>query len=141
MHSEMLLAWIATFGLFVAPSRVQAADKKPDVGAAKKGELTYVRYCVSCHGKDAKGDGPLANDLRVPVPDLTMVSARSGGNYPYDRVVRIIQSGETVRGHGTADMPAWGDAFKKTKGTETGTVEAAIRNLAKYLRSLQRSTK
>jgi hypothetical protein len=46
-----------------------------------------------------------------------------------------------VRGHGTADMPAWGDAFKKTKGTETKTVEDAIRNLAEYLRSLQRPAK
>lgn len=115
--------------------------EKPDAGAVAKGELAYVRYCVSCHGKTGRGDGPLAADLRIPVPDLTTLASRSGGTYPSDRVFRIIASGETVRGHGTADMPAWGDAFKKTKGTEAKTVEGAIRNLAEYLRSLQRSTR
>jgi hypothetical protein len=52
-------------------------------------------------------------------------------------VVQVIQDGATVRGHGTADMPAWGDAFKKTKGTGEATVDAAIRNLSQYLRTLQ----
>jgi mono/diheme cytochrome c family protein len=123
---------------FIAPG---LAAEKLEAGAAAKGELAYVRYCVSCHGKTGRGDGPLAADLRIPVPDLTTLASRSGGTYPYDRVVRIIASGDTVRGHGTEDMPAWGDAFKKTKGTEAKTVEEAIRNLAEHLRSLQRSTK
>ena len=117
------------------------AAEELDAGAVATGELAYARYCVSCHGKTGRGDGPLAADLRIPVPDLTTLASRSGGTYPHDRVVRIIASGDTVRGHGTEDMPAWGDAFKKTKGTEAKTVEDAIRNLAEHLRSLQRSTK
>ena len=76
-------------------------------------------------------------DLRVAVPDLTTLSQRNGGKYPYDRVVRIIESGESVRGHGTPVMPAWGDAFKRTKGTGEATAAAAIRNLGQYLWTLQ----
>jgi cytochrome c553 len=35
-------------------------------------------------------------------------------------------------------MPAWGDAFKRTKGIAAPTADAAIRNLAQYIASLQR---
>lgn len=115
-----------------------AAGAKPDAKAGAKGEIAYVRYCISCHGKTARGDGPIANDLRVAVPDLTTLAARSGGGYPYDRVIRIVENGEPLRGHGTPDMPAWGEAFKRTRGIEAKTVEEAIRNLAQYLWSLQR---
>jgi hypothetical protein len=56
-------------------------------------------------------------------------------------VRRIIQSGEALRGHGTPDMPAWGDAFKRTEGTDARTPDEAIRNLTHYLWSLQRPGK
>ena len=36
------------------------------------------------------GNGPLASDLRVPVPDLTTVAARNGGKFPAERVQKII---------------------------------------------------
>jgi mono/diheme cytochrome c family protein len=139
--SSRTTAWLAAFGLVFAPGPGRAADKGADAAAAAKGEITYVRYCVSCHGPSAKGDGPLAADLRVAVPDLTGMAARSRGAYPYDRVTRIIASGEVVRGHGSADMPAWGDAFKKTQGTGEASVDAAVRNLNHYLWSIQRPAK
>ena len=63
------------------------------------------------------------------------------GSFPEERVRRIIQSGEALRGHGTPDMPAWGDAFKRTEGTDARTPEEAIRNLTHYLWSLQRPGK
>jgi mono/diheme cytochrome c family protein len=140
MRSEAMAGCVATVWLLLTPAPVRA-QQAPDPAAAAKGQVTYVRYCVSCHGQTARGDGPLANDLRVPVPDLTTMAARNGGTYPYDRVLRIVEKGDLVRGHGTADMPAWGDAFKKTKGTEEAAVAAAIRNLAAYIGSVQRSGK
>ena len=115
------------------------AELKPDAKAAAKGATLYVRYCASCHGPAGRGDGPLANDLRVPVPDLTTLSTRGSGAYPYERVVRIVQSGEVLRGHGNTDMPAWGDAFKRTKGIGAETPLEGVRSLAHYLWSLQRS--
>jgi mono/diheme cytochrome c family protein len=129
--------WIVAIGLALTPAAVSAAETARDAAAAARGRVIYGRYCVSCHGLQAKGDGPLASDLRVVVPDLTTLAQRSGGKFPSDRVIQVIQGGETVRGHGTADMPAWGDAFKKTKGTGEATADAAIRNLSQYLRTLQ----
>jgi mono/diheme cytochrome c family protein len=140
---DLAPAVVAVSGVLVAalaaaPARAQA---KHDPDAAAKGAVVYVRYCVSCHGKDARGDGPLAADLRVAVPDMTTLSSRNGGRFPEERVRRIIQSGEALRGHGTPDMPAWGDAFKRTEGTDARTPDEAIRNLTHYLWSLQRPGK
>jgi hypothetical protein len=63
---------------------------------------------------------------------------RNAGRYPFDRVTRIITTAEIVRGHGTVEMPAWGDAFKRTRGTGEESIEAAIRDLNHYLWSLQK---
>ncbi len=127
----------------VASAQAQApapAPAKLDPAAAAKGSIVYLRYCVSCHGPAARGDGPLAPDLRVPVPDMTTLAARNGGRFPAARVERIIRSGEVLRGHGSADMPAWGDAFKRTEGTGAATPQEAIRNVTHYLWSLQPTT-
>lgn len=131
-----LLAGLLAAGSTSAPPSAAAAEKL-DKAAAAKGRSTFERYCVSCHGPKARGDGPLAKDLRVPVPDLTTLAQRNGGTYPHDRVVRIITKGGEVRGHGTEDMPAWGTAFRRTDGIET-FVDEAIRNVSQYLWSLQR---
>ena len=140
MRDEATAGCIAILCLLLTPAPVRASQA-PDAAAAAKGQVTYGRYCVSCHGETARGDGPLAKDLRVGVPDLTTMAARNGGEYPYDWVVQILENGDLVRGHGTADMPAWGEAFKKTKGTGEATVAAAIRNLANYIWSIQRPDK
>jgi mono/diheme cytochrome c family protein len=128
------LAIVACVGLVPGAAAATKATER----ALDKGKTVYLRYCVSCHGPSARGDGPLADDLRVAVPDLTTLAVRNSGHYPAERVQRIIESGEPLRGHGTPDMPAWGDAFKKTAGIEAPTPREAIRNLTEYIRSLQR---
>jgi mono/diheme cytochrome c family protein len=118
---------------------VVRAQTKPDPQAVANGAIVYARYCVSCHGKTGRGDGPLASDLKVTVPDLTTLAARNSGRYPSARVQQVIEGGEPLRGHGTSDMPAWGDAFKRTEGIEARNPKEAIHNLTQYLSSLQRT--
>jgi mono/diheme cytochrome c family protein len=113
------------------------APDKLDPGAAEKGKVAYFRYCTPCHGHTARGDGSLAGDLRAPVPDLTTLAQRNNGTFPFERVVSVIDGRTIVRAHGTRDMPAWGEVFKKTEGTAASSPEAAVRNLAHYLWSLQ----
>jgi mono/diheme cytochrome c family protein len=107
--------------------------------AVEAGKTTYGRYCTSCHGREGRGDGPVAADLSVPVTDLTLLAANNGGTYPEERVTQVLARGGTVRGHGSDDMPAWGPAFSRTEGTGTTTVDDAFRNLNQYLRTIQRS--
>jgi mono/diheme cytochrome c family protein len=139
--SNHTIGWFAAVACLVVPGPAWAGDEVLDPAAATKGQITYVRYCVSCHGEAGRGDGPLANDLRVRVPNLTALSSRTGGRYPFDHVTSVIRSGKIMRGHGSLDMPAWGDAFKRTEGTEEKTVDAVIRNLNHYLWSLQKPAK
>jgi len=113
---------------------------KPDTAAAAQGTLIYQRYCTSCHGPTAHGDGPVAPDLRTRVPDLTTIAARHQGVYPFERVVRTIEGPETARLRASSDMPAWADVFDKTRGTGASSPKAAINDLAHYLWSLQSVT-
>jgi len=54
------------------------------------GEAEYLNSCAVCHGVEGKGDGPLS-DLLVKRPaDLTSISKRNGGRFPYARVIAVI---------------------------------------------------
>jgi mono/diheme cytochrome c family protein len=102
-----------------------------------EGPNLYKAYCASCHGVDAKGNGPVAKDLKVRPADLTRIAIRNNGNYPMQRVEKII-SGEiaTTSGHGTQEMPVWGPFFSQVdKDVDLGRVR--IDNLARYLRGIQ----
>jgi mono/diheme cytochrome c family protein len=109
--------------------------KSVDAGMAAMGKSAYRTYCAACHGLEGKGDGPLANDLKVHPADLTRVSAENGGVFPFDTVYQIIDGRKKVRGHGTEEMPAWGDAFKTTDNEEQ--TEKRIRQLTHYIWSIQ----
>lgn len=109
---------------------------KVDASAAYRGEPTYRTYCSSCHGKQARGDGPLANDLKVPPANLSELAARHEGQFPFAMVLETIEHGRSVRGHGSQDMPAWGDAFEMTSQSEAEAT-AKMKELAHFLWSLQ----
>jgi mono/diheme cytochrome c family protein len=139
--ARCLVAILAAPFLAAATAAAQVpAEPTLDTNAAASGSTPYQRFCAVCHGPQARGNGPLAADLRTAVPDLTTIATRSGGKFPAERVRKIISNGENLRGHGTADMPAWGDAFKRTTGLDGATPDQAIRNLTHYLWSLQRDT-
>jgi mono/diheme cytochrome c family protein len=74
-------------------------------------ERLYLLYCSSCHGAAGKGDGALAPILDVRPADLTQIAKKNGGTFPYSEVFRSIDGRKSVRAHGTADMPVWGDVF------------------------------
>jgi len=117
------------------PPKSEDQDQ-PLIGSIR-GDNLYKAYCSSCHGLDAKGNGPMAAWLKVQPSDLTRIAARNGGKFPLERVDRII-SGEEVlpSGHGTRTMPIWGPVFSQvTRDQDLGRVR--IDNLARYLRDIQ----
>jgi len=136
---KIALAVLAGVGLVGAGVAAAQAAEAPDPAAAQKGRLIYTRYCGSCHGPDARGDGSLAADLKVPPADLTKLSLGNGGHFPYELVVRAIDGRQKTRGHGVPDMPVWGEVFPKTQGTESPSVESAVGRLAHYLWSIQQT--
>ena len=110
-------------------------EKRPDAAAAAVGRQSFTTYCASCHGKQAKGDGPLAEHLRMAPADLTRISERNGGEFPFEMVRKIIDGREDVPGHGSKDMPVWGDAFKTTDTEEQA--QERINQLTHFLWSIQ----
>ena len=131
--------WSAV-GLGLGCLAVPAALVAQDVGEVRTaGSSVYQTYCAVCHGPSGQGDGPLAASLRVRPPDLTLLARKSGGTFPKDRVTRTVDGRNPVKGHGGADMPVWGDAFKQAKdGFSEAKVKEKIEAVVEYLESLQR---
>lgn len=140
-RAVMILAAILTIGLTLASQdtavpRVSAENSPPLINSIR-GDNLYRAYCAACHGVDAKGNGPMAIWLKVAPSDLTRIAARNGGDFPLERVDRIISGEEALpSGHGTRAMPVWGPVFSEvTRDQDLGKVR--IDNLARYLRDLQ----
>lgn len=109
-------------------------------GDAAAGEVIYLRYCAACHGRALKGDGPVASGLKNSPGDLTTLSTKNKGVFPYDKVAGVIDGRETSRIHGTPDMPVWGEIFAITTGTEAPSAEAAVKRITQYVWSKQEKT-
>ena len=101
------------------------------------GKEMFTSYCASCHGKDAKGDGPAANALKQLPADLTTLAKRNGGKYPADKVTSILRGQTTLMAHGDQEMPVWGPVFWRMSQGHEEQVQMRIGNLNRYLESLQ----
>jgi mono/diheme cytochrome c family protein len=104
------------------------------------GEELFGRYCASCHGPLAHGDGPVAATLRKRVPDLTRISIRSGNQFPAQDIREIIDGRSPVLSHGTRLMPVWGREFWVDEGADIEAERNArevVERLVEYLESIQ----
>lgn len=109
--------------------------------ASMSGKDLYVRFCAACHGVDGAGDGPVANSLKVEVPDLRLLARRAGGTFPRERVIRIIDGRHITGAHGTRTMPIWGEDLSRLHPGDPDAERATttvISKLADYLAQLQR---
>lgn len=115
-------------------------DVKEDYGAVRVGGSLYATYCTSCHGAGGEGDGQLASKLDGKPSDLTQIAAANGGNFPFEDVTKKIDGTVQVKGHGSSDMPIWGEVFRKgDENLNDEAVQEKMRALTHYLRSVQAS--
>lgn len=102
------------------------------------GRSTFRTYCTSCHGPEAKGDGPIAEYLDPKPANLRQISQREDGDFPAEKMHQVIDGRQKVRGHGSKDMPVWGDTFMKTDSTpDEASSQKRISQLVAYLASIQ----
>ena len=99
-----------------------------------EGRKLFVQYCATCHGTDAKGNGPSAKTLKKAPADLTKIQ-KVDGKFPSVRVQRIIAGDDMLESHGSRDMPIWGTVLRRAHGPGFATMD--IYNLTKYLESIQ----
>jgi mono/diheme cytochrome c family protein len=100
----------------------------------------YAAYCSGCHGVKGRSDGVIAPMLRTQPPDLTLLSQKHGGVFPYNHVVSVLRFGTRNPVHGSADMPIWGEMFQTISAPSQIEVEVRVRiaHLADYLKTIQR---
>jgi mono/diheme cytochrome c family protein len=96
--------------------------------------------CAACHGADARGNGPVASVLSVPVPDLTHIAARRNGQFPELEIFRIIDGQADLSARGVRHMPVWGyEFFGNAADDEQAHRQASekVDRLVAYLKSIQ----
>jgi mono/diheme cytochrome c family protein len=116
-----------------APADAVKTATGPDLGEAAAGEVIFFRYCAACHGRSMKGDGPVASGLVKKPIDLTQLTKKNNGTFPFDKVAAMIDGRQSTRMHGTPDMPVWGEIFSMTKGTDAPTAADAVKRITHYI--------
>ena len=130
----LLLALAASTG---AQSVTPAKQDQFPPDFVPSGKQMFTQYCAACHGVTAKGNGPARAALKVPAADLTTLSKRHGGEFPYDLVSNVLRFGPGLTAHGSSDMPTWGPIFQYMDNYNQAAVQKRIKNLCDYLVTLQ----
>lgn len=104
------------------------------------GQIEFNDACAACHGVNADGKGPMADQLKKPAADLRILKQKNGGVFPFDVVFRTIDGRNDVRAHGS-EMPVWGSQFKAAtaaQGPEASEINTLgrIAAIVYYLESL-----
>lgn len=140
---NLLLACLVLACSLVAEAAETVTQNAPEDGLELKlGAEDFRIYCATCHGVDARGQGPVAEFMTLKPRDLTELARRAGGKLPADLIARVIDGRDSVKAHGPRDMPVWGDYFGAEKPGATRVVkeaeaEARIRALVTYIASIQ----
>lgn len=106
MKTSLRNAGALLVGLCIAASGA-IAQTKLDIGKRE-----FESNCATCHGLKGAGDGVLKPWLTRSPSDLTMLAKSNGGILPLPRIYDVIEGATQVAGHGTRDMPAWGNRYK-----------------------------
>jgi len=127
-------------GALALPATAQNAEIKKVPArytSPASGAEMYTAYCASCHGPKGLGDGPVAQQLKTTVPDLTFLSKQNKGTFPKEHVSQIIRGEGTAKAHGVRDMPVWGPFFLTLDNSQAPVVRIRVSNLANYIETLQ----
>jgi mono/diheme cytochrome c family protein len=130
----MVVGRAVQFGVLILGACVAEGQDKPAVAKgpmlrtiAASGKQTYMQYCASCHGIDARGEGPAAFVLKTPPPDLTTLAKRHDGKFPFQYVSDVLRFGTRILSHGSSDMPIWGPSLAPWTTTTNLPRESALR--------------
>jgi mono/diheme cytochrome c family protein len=127
----------------ILPATLALCLALPAAAEPPSGIALFRQSCATCHGLDARGDGPMASILTVAMPDLTLLAAQNGNGFPLARVVAVIDGRTELAAHG-GPMPVYGFSMRgegvaltAPTGDEIRTT-AEIAAIALWLESVQR---
>ena len=142
IRSSRLQIFIKSFGLILL---VTLFFGTADIAAEEEliGADEYRISCLSCHGVGGKGNGTMAQFLKVQPSDLTTITKKNEGVFPLDKVYRTIDGRQGVTGHGERDMPIWGARYLREDAERYGSfggddvVRMRILELVYYIQAIQ----
>ena len=132
----VLAAVVASFAVCTAASGQEPpAETTRATADVPSGSDLYVSHCAICHGLDGRGQGALAQAMKLVPADLTQIATKHDGAFPDAKVSDVIRNGGAVLGHGSRAMLPWGLYFSERHKPAVG--KARIKALVAYLKSLQ----
>jgi mono/diheme cytochrome c family protein len=129
---------VVSVGVWLEASVVKAQEQE----VIEAGKKEFLRSCATCHGVDGTGTGPAAPALNVKPANLTHMAKQHGGTFLFWRTYEKISGREehVVPGHGTREMPIWGERFRfepKASDDQKTSVRGRLLSLVHYLESIQ----
>jgi mono/diheme cytochrome c family protein len=141
--ARSLLLIVSALSCAVIACNGQVEERSRDEKRARieAGAELFAGYCSACHGREARGDGPVASALTVKPADLTGIAARRGGRFEASEVAAYIDGRTDVLAHGRREMPVWGRMFddrnESAMRDETLLSPGMIFAITAYLESIQ----
>lgn len=136
MRSRLILILLLLFAVVCAAQGQKASTARPAHNSIE-GPKIFQNHCAACHGADGRGHGPASVALKTPVPDLTLISQRNGGKFPFRRIREIIEGTQLATpAHGNREMPIWGPIFHQVERDQDWG-EVRLDAITKYLESIQ----
>ncbi|HUA22363.1 MAG TPA: c-type cytochrome [Bryobacteraceae bacterium] len=138
MRFRTLVLFLVLFFAFsqVAGKTAKAATNQlPVPTPATSGEEMFATYCAECHGRDGRG---FVQARKVVAPDLTTLSQKNHGRFPYGVVRDSIRGEYHGAVYGAREMPPWGELFQYVGSGSEGEIRVRVEKLTEFVRSIQR---
>ena len=122
----------------VLSAAVSAAAGEPQI---VKGRELFLQHCAACHGANADGHGPLADELSPRPADLRQLSKKYGNPLRENEIARFMDGRAQVAAHGPREMPVWGEEMWQSpeKAGSPRPVSDSVADIVRYLQSIQTS--
>lgn len=126
---------------FICSAQSQKNSASPDRDAQVRvpieGPRIFQYRCASCHGSDGRGHGPASITLKHAAPNLTLISQRNGGKFPYQQVKEIIEgTQQSPLARGYRQMPIYGPIFHEVEADQDWG-EVRLDAITKQVESIQ----
>ena len=133
--------WVFVAGALACNGAPSDRARDEELARVEAGAQLFAGYCASCHGSDARGQGPVAAMLKLPPADLTRIAARRDGRFDAAEVAAFIDGRVDVTAHGRREMPVWGRGFddrnENLMSDETLLSPGMIFAITAWLKSVQ----
>ncbi len=132
-----LFLYLLLLPVVLLPAARKQEKTIPSTSSTVEGAKIFQYRCAVCHGIDGRGHGPDSVVLTHQVPDLTLISQRSAGKFPYQRVKDAIVGEKTgLLSQRNREMPIWGPIFHEVESDQDWG-EVRLEAVTKHVESIQ----